>query len=346
MYLFQLSVHAHGISDLINTYVLPLRSILLSFQWFFIWCVTESVADSLRFSFRNSRNSFYSCSTCPWISQSLTNTSFRWKNLPSPMNPQLTAVTNWRSGGWGSPRLGILISGNTELVAHASKAAFKKAANTCKTQMATCHTHRAMKLDSNWGSGVLGIRWSGHLAIRGATELRRSVAKKGKRPTNDEANSDRKAATEARTNIYIYIYIFCFIYFLVIVCCWHCLAFCYCCRALCWLTFSHKIFHFISYLLSVFGPLYVKQFLTQPSICRALEHGYFVSGAHLACGLLICPDAPAIESRNSNRWIKWNSIKPPPLDKTPRVKTIVFSPSEPFAWEDRCTRQNKVELHQ
>lgn len=212
MYLFQLvlchvSFHAHGISDLINTYVLPLRSILTSFQWFFIWCVTESVADSLRFSFRNSRNSFYSCSTCPWISQSLTNTSFRWENLPSPMNPQLTAVTNWRSGGGGSPRLGILISGNTELVAHASKAAFKKAANTCKTQMATCHTHRAMKLDSNWGSGVLGIRWSGHLAIRGATELRRSVAKKGKRPTNDEANSDRKAATEARTNIYIYIYI-------------------------------------------------------------------------------------------------------------------------------------------
>lgn len=206
MYLFQLvschvSFHVHGISDLINTYVLPLRSILLSFQWFFIWCFTESVADSLRFSFRNSRNSFYSCSTCPWISQSLTNTSFRWENLPSPMNPQLTAVTNWRSGGGGSPRLGILISGNTELVAHASKAAFKKAANTCKTQMATCHTHRAMKLDLNWGSGVLGSY--------GVAEER---YKKGKRPTNDEANSDRKAATEARTTIYIYIYIYLLFY--------------------------------------------------------------------------------------------------------------------------------------
>lgn len=252
------------------------------------------------------------------------------------MNPQLTAVTNWRSGGGGSPRLGILISGNTELVAHASKAAFKKAANTCKTQMATCHTHRAMKLDLNWGSGVLGSY--------GVAEERCQ-----KRQKTDKRWSELRPQSRNRSSnkyIYIYIYIFCFIYFLVIVCCWHCLAFCYCCWALCWLTFSHKIFHFISYLLSVFGPLYVKQFLTQPSICRALEHGYFVSGAHLACGLLICPDAPAIESRNSNRWIKWNSIKPPPLDKTPRVKTIVFSPSEPFAWEDRCTRQNKVELHQ
>jgi len=210
MYLFQLvschvSFHVHGISDLINTYVLPLRSILLSFQWFFIWCFTESVADSLRFSFRNSRNSFYSCSTCPWISQSLTNTSFRWENLPSPMNPQLTAVTNWRSGGGGSPRLGILISGNTELVAHASKAAFKKAANTCKTQMATCHTHRAMKLDLNWGSGVLGSY--------GVAEERCQKRQKTDKRWSELRPQSRNRSSNNYIYIYIYIYLLFYLFF-------------------------------------------------------------------------------------------------------------------------------------
>jgi len=189
--------------------VLSFRSIHPSSHWFSIQCVTST--DSSWFSFKNSWNSLYSfgssLSTCPWISQSLTNTSFRWEtSKKSSMAPQLTAVTNWCSGDGGSPRLGILISGNTELVAHASKAAFKKAANTCKTQMATCHTHRAMKLVLEWGSGYLGVCWSG--------ELRRSVAKKGKRPTNDEPNSDRKAATEARTNIYILFYLFMFFFFI------------------------------------------------------------------------------------------------------------------------------------
>lgn len=102
------------------------------------------------------------------------------------------------------------------------------------------------------------------------------------------------------------------------------------------LTFSHKIFHFILYLIAVslfvlccFGCLYVKQFFTQPSIRRSRGAWLFCFRSTPCVWSLNLPDGPMAQQRLNpkeppNRWIKWNSIKPPPLDKTPRVKTNVF----------------------
>jgi len=99
----------------------------------------------------------------------------------------------------------------------------------------------------------LGMRiWvSGGLLIWGAAEERCQKRQK----TDKRWTELRPQSRNRSSNKYIYsvLFIYVFFLFLVIVCRCYWPGCCYCCRALGWLTFSHKIFHFISYLLgSVF----------------------------------------------------------------------------------------------